>query len=122
MRIGELAARTGVSRRSLRYYEQHNLLHPRRGFEGWREYDEAAVQRVRAIAEMISNGLTLEGIKKLAPCLDTHESSDCEDPDLPLQIYQARLAVVDGRLDQMHRNRDRLAEHIHTLRPRIGQN
>lgn len=61
MRIGELARRTGVSRRSLRYYEQHGLLHARRGGNDWREYDEPAVDRVRAIAELLASGLTWTG-------------------------------------------------------------
>ena len=53
MRIGELARRTGVSRRSLRYYEQHGLLHARRGGNDWREYDEPAVDRVRALGHRV---------------------------------------------------------------------
>ena len=38
MKIGELAARTGVSIRSLRYYEQQGLLMPVRNENGYREY------------------------------------------------------------------------------------
>jgi DNA-binding transcriptional MerR regulator len=115
MLIGELSARTGVSRRSLRYYEQHELLHARRTPNGWRDYDEAAAHRVRTIAEMIDNGLTLEGVKQLGPCLDMHNESDCDNPDLALATYQARLAVVDQRLAKLHRHRDGLSQQIQSL-------
>lgn len=40
MRIGELAGRTGVSERSLRYYEQQNLLVSDRTPSGHREYPD----------------------------------------------------------------------------------
>ncbi len=116
MRIGELAERTGVSRRSLRYYEQHDLLHAQRGPNGWREYDEAAVVRVRLIAEMIGNGLTIDGVKQLAPCLDMRDSSECDRPELPLRTYQARLAVVDERLAHLRRHHEKLTQRIRTLR------
>ena len=115
MLIGELSRRTGISRRSLRYYEQHGLLHARRGANGWRIYDESAVERVRAIADLIGNGLTLEGAKRLAPCLDVHDPSDCENPELPVEIYGARLAVVDQRLAELQHDRDQLARQLHTL-------
>lgn len=115
MRIGELARRTGVSRRSLRYYEQQRLLHARRGPNGWRDYDEAAVDRVRLIAEMISNGLTLDDVKQLAPCLRAHDPSDCDNPNLPLQTCHARRTVLDERLTQLQRRRDKLTQQIQAL-------
>jgi len=40
MRIGELATRTGVPTRMLRYYEEQGLITPRRLANGYREYDD----------------------------------------------------------------------------------
>ncbi|WP_319949524.1 MerR family transcriptional regulator [Streptomyces halobius] len=45
MRIGELAERTGASRRSIRYYEQQGLLESERTGKGRRVYGENAVNR-----------------------------------------------------------------------------
>jgi DNA-binding transcriptional MerR regulator len=115
MRIGELAARTGVSRRSLRYYEKHGLLHAERSANGWRVYREAAVQRVRKIAELLDSGLTLEGVRQLAACLDT-QNPDCRDPGHALGTYRARLAVLEERLAALQRDRDKLTGAIQALR------
>jgi DNA-binding transcriptional MerR regulator len=117
MRIGELAQRTGVSRRSLRYYEQHDLLHARRATNGWRVYDEAAVRRVRNIAELIGTGLTMEGVKRLEPCLEQQDLSSCADPGQAIETYLARLAVLDQRLAELQRHRDELARLVRELRP-----
>lgn len=115
MQIGELARLTGVSRRSLRYYEQQGLIHARRDDNGWREYDESSVDRVRTIAELITTGLTIEGVKELAPCLDIHDPDHCDDLDLPVRTYRSRLAVVDERLSQLQHTRQRLAHRLSTL-------
>lgn len=120
MRIGELARRTGVSRRALRYYEQHHLLHARRGSNGWRDYDDAVVDRVLLITDMIRDGLTLDGVKQLMPCLDSPASSDCGDPELPLRTYQQRLAVLDERLARLQRYRGQLIRRIQALRRASG--
>ncbi|WP_043719020.1 MerR family transcriptional regulator [Nocardia asiatica] len=69
MRIGELAERTGVSVRSLRYYEAKGLLAARRTSGGQREYPEAAVDRVRRIQEMFAAGLRSDTIGELLPCI-----------------------------------------------------
>jgi DNA-binding transcriptional MerR regulator len=116
MRIGELARRTGVSRRSLRYYEQHGLIHARRGDNDWRDYDEATVGRVRAIADLIATGLTLDGVKELMPCVEQHDPAQCDDLDLPVRTYRSRLSVVEGQLATLQDTRDRLARKLTALR------
>jgi len=46
MRIGELSKATGVSVRSLRYFEQKGLLAASRLQSGYREYPKLAVEQV----------------------------------------------------------------------------
>src|SRR5258708_4374886 len=57
MRIGELARRTGVSERSLRYYETQGLLRAERTPGGHREYGDWAVDRVIRIQALYAAGL-----------------------------------------------------------------
>jgi DNA-binding transcriptional MerR regulator len=69
MRIGELARQTGVSERSLRYYEQQGLLAADRTPGGQREYPERAVDRVIRIQELFAAGLHSKRIARLLPCV-----------------------------------------------------
>ncbi|MEW2480538.1 MerR family transcriptional regulator [Mycobacterium sp. NPDC049093] len=69
MRIGELARRTGVSQRSLRYYEEQGLLASDRTSGGQREYPEKAVDRVIRIQELYAAGLHSRTISSLLPCM-----------------------------------------------------
>ncbi|KPC86467.1 MerR family transcriptional regulator, partial [Streptomyces sp. NRRL WC-3753] len=57
MRIGELSARTGTSRRMLRYYEEQLLIAATRMPNGYREYDERFVDRVLQIRGLLDAGL-----------------------------------------------------------------
>lgn len=115
MRIGELADRTGVSRRMLRYYEQHGLLHTERSANGWREFPEGAVARARQLAELFAAGLTVDAVRELAPCLEQPADGPCADPGLPARTYRARLAVVDERLARLQDRRDELARRLTAL-------
>ena len=58
MRIGELAEKSGVSVRSLRYYEEQSLLHSSRSESGQRLYLAAAVGRVILIQRLYAAGLS----------------------------------------------------------------
>lgn len=103
MRIGELARRTGVTTRALRYYEEQGLLTSERSGSGQRHYAEAAVDRVRVIRQLYAAGLTSKAIAGLTLCLIDGKAT----PEL-LQ----RLAVERDRLEQhiadLARTRDRL--------------
>jgi DNA-binding transcriptional MerR regulator len=75
MKAGELARRTGVSARALRYYEERGLLHPGRAASGQRIYDEQDVDRVRFFQMMYAAGLNSSTIAALLPCIDTGHSN-----------------------------------------------
>lgn len=57
MKIGDLAARTGVPTRMLRYYEEQGLLLPTRSDNGYRRYSEADVERVHTVRSLIRSGM-----------------------------------------------------------------
>ena len=95
MRIGELARRTGVSERSLRYYEQRGLLVSDRTPDGQREYVDAAVDRVIHIQELFAAGLGSESIAKLLPCMRDADGGPAETatPRLVEHLAAERLRL-----------------------------
>ena len=90
MRIGEVAARAGVSVRALRYYEDQGLLASRRTPSGQRRYDAGAVERVGLIRQLYAAGLGSKAIIGMLPCAHTGVAT-------PETI--ARLALERDRLD-----------------------
>jgi DNA-binding transcriptional MerR regulator len=90
LRIGELAARSGVSTRSLRYYEQQRLLHSERSRTGQRHYPKVAVDRVRLIQLLFAANLSSRTIADLLPCAGAKIT--------PAEA-QARLAAERERID-----------------------
>jgi len=69
LRIGELAARAGVTSRALRYYEEQGLLHSQRSPRGHRRYHELAVDRVKLIQSLFAANLSSRTIAELLPCV-----------------------------------------------------
>jgi DNA-binding transcriptional MerR regulator len=101
VRIGELARRTSVSERSLRYYEQQGLLVSERSPGGQREYPERAVDRVILIQELYAAGLHSKKIAELLPCMRDPDGGPNEraTPELVVELTAER-----DRIDQMIAN------------------
>lgn len=76
MRIGELSQRTGVSARSLRYYEDQGLMTSSRSEAGQRHYSDAQVQRVSLIRQMFDAGMSSRVIATVLPCVDIPDDLD----------------------------------------------
>ena len=70
MRIGELSRLTGVSARSLRYYEEQGLLTSARSAAGQRHYPDTAVQRVALLRRLFDAGMSSHVIATVLPCVD----------------------------------------------------
>ena len=69
MRIGELAAASGASVRSLRHYEASGLISASRTAAGQRVFDASAVERVRLVRQLLAAGLGVRAIADVLPCL-----------------------------------------------------
>lgn len=79
MKIGALARLTGVSARSLRYYEQQGLVHSTRSVGGQRHYAATEVARVEMIRRLFDAGLHSKVIARLLPCVDSDDGEVAED-------------------------------------------
>lgn len=101
MRIGELARRTGVSQRSLRYYEQQGLLASERTPGGQREYSEKAIDRVIRTRSTVP-GPVSGTISSLLPCMRDADGG-------PAAEATPRL------LDALSAERDRIEQAIREL-------
>ena len=111
MRIGEVAARAGVSVRALRYYEEHGLLTSERSSSGQRHYPPEAVDRVRFIQNLYAAGLGSKAVLRILPCLERGVLTD--------EMHERLLAErarVQAQLDELTVTRDKLDEVI-----RLGQ-
>ncbi|WP_430784243.1 MerR family transcriptional regulator [Actinoplanes sp. G11-F43] len=98
MRIGDLAARTGVSVRAIRYYEEQGLLTSVRSPSGQRHYAEEQTERIGFIQRMYNAGISSRTIAELLPCVESPSTDNS-----------------DAAMDRMRQERDRLTEHIAEL-------
>lgn len=109
MRIGELADASGVSTRSLRYYEEQGLIRSGRTAGGWRDFDATMVERVVMIQHLFAAGLHSATIHELLPCLEA-----------PLEertgVMERLLAQEVERLEAKRRDLDREIDTLRALR------
>lgn len=106
--IGELADRTGASRRSLRYYEQHGLIRSQRGDNGYRRYGPETVEAVQRIRSLLQLGLPLAAVEVLLPCALDHRLAFEPCPELRATL-RARLDRLDADAEDLARNRTLVA-------------
>ncbi|MDN5820371.1 MAG: MerR family transcriptional regulator [Brachybacterium sp.] len=88
--IGELSSHTGVSPRSLRYYEEQGLLSTRRTPAGHRRYGREAVNRVALVQRLFAAGLTSTEIRPVLPGL-VDEEHRTDDLVTTLREHRSRL-------------------------------
>ena len=121
MRISEVSRRTGVSIRSLRYYEQKRLLCAHRLENGYRDLDEGAIERVQTIQMYLGLGLTTEQIEEILDCTETsplpHPLPVCEEERLSL--YQGKLQDVEHQIAVLTALHTRLTERISLLQRQL---
>ena len=103
MKIGEAAGRSGVSAKTIRFWEDQHLLPPAsRTPAGYRDYGPAILERLAFIRHSQAAGLTLEHIRQV---LDIRDSG--QPPCVHVTgLIARRLGEVEARLAELTRARD----------------
>lgn len=113
MKIGQLAERTGVSTKAIRYYEDIGVLpEPEREANGYRTYSSAVADRISFIQDAQTAGLSLLEIQMILDLRDSGEST-CGHV---IGSLEAHLNEVDRQMDDLTRTRHRLVEIIDRAR------
>ncbi|GAB1819744.1 MerR family transcriptional regulator [Herbidospora sp. RD11066] len=111
MKIGDLAAKTGVPPRLLRYYEEVGILHPFRSANGYRTYGEPAIDRVLQIRELLDAGFTTDMIREILPCLGSPTPETCT-ANIDIGALQRQLGGIEKRIDVLQRNRNAIKTYL----------
>jgi DNA-binding transcriptional MerR regulator len=107
LRIGELAAVTGTTTKTLRFYEDSGLLPPAaRTSAGYRDYGQDAVARLDFIRRGRAAGLTLAQIREV---LDVRDRGHAPCSHVA-GLLAERLHALDVQLAELHALRDTVAD------------
>ena len=84
--ISVAAELAGMHPQTLRIYERRGLVQPARSQGGNRRYSDVDIERLRRIQELASEGMNLEGIRRVM-------ALEVENLHLRVELEQARAAV-----------------------------
>jgi DNA-binding transcriptional MerR regulator len=126
LQIGEVAERTGVTQRTLRFYEEKGLLRPPGRMEGgFRLYSEEDVKRVkhiRRLQELL--GISLAEIKEMVDAdkilreLRAQYRPEAGVPEKrrqlekAIEVSESQLAIVRQKTQQMREMEAQLEERL----------
>ncbi|WP_449600150.1 MerR family transcriptional regulator [Paenibacillus sp. Marseille-Q9583] len=112
MKIGELAKLTGVSVRSIRYYESQGLISPIRQANGYREYSPLAVETVETIKLYLNLGLSTEQIAGFLHCVLKNKEAFCAEV---MPLYRSKLEDIERQLVELNQIKHNLEERMASI-------
>lgn len=119
MKISQLSKATGVSARSIRYYEKKRLLTARRLDNDYREFDEADVKRIKTIQIYLELGMSTKDILEILKCHDNYDAYDsdefCEEM---LEAYEEKHAEIVHQIQTMTTVQQKLEQRMEQMRVR----
>jgi DNA-binding transcriptional MerR regulator len=135
LQIGEVAERTGVTQRTLRFYEEKGLLKPPSrmdgGFRLYSESDVKRVERIRRLQDLL--GVTLADIKEMVDAEEIlrelraqfrPEAAIAEKRkqlDRATEVVQAQYTIVNQKIEQMEEMKGQLEERLKTFERWMGE-
>ncbi len=126
LQIGEVAQRTGVTQRTLRFYEEKGLLRPPSrmdgGFRLYSEEDVKRVEHIRRLQDLL--GISLAEIKEMVDADEVlrelrsqyRPESAIAEKRKQLQkatsVTEAQFAIVQQKMEQMREMETQLTERL----------
>jgi MerR family transcriptional regulator, Zn(II)-responsive regulator of zntA len=107
MKVSELAKAANVSADTVRYYSRAGLLRPgRNNANGYQQYSESDLQRLRFVRTARQLGFSLKEITEILSDADRHRSPCPRVRDL----FSRKLIVVEQQLRELKALRNRMRD------------
>ena len=120
-RIGELAAKVGLTERTIRYYEERGLLESVKRLDGGqRVYTDDDVRRLKFIQKLKVLGLSLAEMQELENLYGRHHTNAKVLPRL-IELLDAHLATVGARLRELTALRDEIRSYRQHVTKRLEE-
>tara|TARA_R110000772_G_scaffold97112_1_gene196204 strand:+ start:422 stop:829 length:408 start_codon:yes stop_codon:yes gene_type:complete len=106
MNVQSAAAASGLPAKTIRYYDEIGLVTPGRRANGYRDYDDRAVQKLAFLKRARQLGFSIDDCRQL---LSLYEDKRRASKDVRALAGQ-HLAEIDMRLNELHALRATLAD------------
>ena len=105
MNIGDAARATGLPPKTIRYYEDIALVDPARADNGYRDYSESDVHRLRFLQRARGLGFSVAECRSLLSLYDDDHRASCDVKEMAL----AKLSEIDRKIEELQGLRDTLS-------------
>ena len=105
MNIGDVAKRSGLPPKTIRYYEDIGLINPKGSDDGYRAFQDSDLHKLAFLGRARALGFSIEDCRNLVALYDdsTRESSQVK------QIAKEHLGQIDEKIEQLQSMRNTLA-------------
>lgn len=106
MNIGEVSERSGLPPKTIRYYEDINLVRPLRSDNGYRSFRESDVHKLAFLGRARALGFSIEDCRKLVGLYEdeTRESAQVK------AVAKEHLTEIDKKISQLKSMRETLSQ------------
>ncbi|WP_445487737.1 MerR family transcriptional regulator [Niallia sp. 03133] len=105
-----MVRQTGVSARSLRYYEKKKLLIPKRTKNGYRHYGQADIERIQLIKFYLGLGLRTNEIARIVECPENESVDHFQCAYEAISLYESKLKEVQQQIEVLKEQENKLFE------------
>ncbi len=109
MNIAEVATRAGLPPKTIRYYEDIGLIHPRRQANGYRAFAEADLHKLAFLGRARGLGFSIEECRTL---LALYEDQSRASADVKA-LAQRHLTAIDAKIAELQAMRATLSDLVH---------
>lgn len=105
MNIGDVSTRTGLPAKTIRYYEDINLIKPLRDDNGYRRFRDQDIHKLNFLGRARALGFTIEDCRTL---MALYEDESRASADVK-RVARDHLAQIDAKIADLKGMRDTLS-------------
>ena len=106
MNIGDAASQTGLPAKTIRYYEDIDLIKPQRADNGYRDYSDGDVHRLRFLQRSRGLGFTIDECRLLLSLYDDKHRASADVK----AIAVAKIGEIDRKITELNSLKATLSE------------